>query len=47
MADGTTIPTDAVAVTGNLTVTSQTKVGYVILAPTAGGDDLHDQLPGR
>ncbi len=37
VADGTPIPTNAVAVTGNLTVTSQTKGGYVVLAPAAGG----------
>ena len=37
VADGTPIPTDAVAVTGNLTVTQQTKAGYVVLAPAAGG----------
>ena len=37
VADGTPIPTDAVAVTGNLTVTGQTKGGYVVLAPAAGG----------
>ena len=37
VADGTPVPTDAVAVTGNLTVTGQTKGGYVVLAPAAGG----------
>ena len=37
VADGTPIPTNAVAVTGNLTVTGQTKGGYVVLAPAAGG----------
>ncbi len=37
VADGTPIPTNAVAVTGNLTVTGQTKAGYVVLAPAAGG----------
>ena len=37
MADGTPIPTNAVAVTGNLTVTGQTKAGYIVLAPAAGG----------
>ena len=36
VADGTPVPTDAVAVTGNLTVTGQTKGGYVVLAPAAG-----------
>ena len=36
VADGTPVPTDAVAVTGNLTVTGQTKAGYVVLAPAAG-----------
>ena len=36
VADGTTIPIDAVAVTGNLTVTQQTKAGYLVLAPAAG-----------
>jgi PKD repeat protein len=37
VADGTPIPTNAVAVTGNLTVTGQTKAGYIVLAPAAGG----------
>ncbi len=37
VADGSPIPTDAVAVTGNLTVTGQTRAGYVVLAPAAGG----------
>jgi PKD repeat protein len=37
VADGTPIPTNAVAVTGNLTVTGQTKGGYIVLAPAAGG----------
>ena len=37
VADGTPIPTGAVAVTGNLTVTGQTRAGYIVLAPTAGG----------
>jgi PKD repeat protein len=36
VADGTTIPNTAVAVTGNLTVTQQTRAGYIILAPIAG-----------
>ncbi|MGZ5422431.1 MAG: hypothetical protein ACXWXF_11075, partial [Aeromicrobium sp.] len=30
------IPNDAVAVTGNITVTQQTRAGYIILAPAAG-----------
>ena len=37
VADGTPIPANAVAVTGNLTVTGQTKAGYIVLAPAAGG----------
>ena len=37
VTDGTTIPSGAVAVTGNITVTGQTKAGYVVLAPAAGG----------
>ncbi len=37
VADGTPVPTNAVAVTGNLTVTGQTKAGYIVLAPAAGG----------
>ncbi|MEA2535964.1 MAG: hypothetical protein QOF11_198 [Chloroflexota bacterium] len=37
VTNGTTIPNDAVAVTGNLTVTRQTKAGYIVLAPAAGG----------
>jgi len=36
VADGTTMPTDAIAVTGNITVTQQTRAGYIILAPIAG-----------
>ena len=32
---GTTIPSDAVAITGNLTVTGQTKAGYLSLTPTS------------
>ena len=36
VADGTPVPADAVAVTGNLTVTGQSKAGYVVLAPAAG-----------
>ena len=32
---GTTIPADAVAITGNLTVTGQTKAGYLSLTPTS------------
>ena len=37
VTDGATIPNDAVAVTGNVTITGQTKSGYVVLAPAAGG----------
>ena len=37
VTDGVTIPNDAVAVTGNVTITGQTKSGYVVLAPAAGG----------
>ena len=37
MTNGGTIPNTAVAVTGNLTVTQQTKAGYVVLAPSPGG----------
>jgi PKD repeat protein len=36
VTNGTSIPSNATAVTGNLTVTSQSAKGYVILAPTAG-----------
>ena len=36
VTNGGTIPSDAIAVTGNLTVTAQTAKGYIILAPTAG-----------
>ena len=32
-----TIPDAAQAVTGNITVTQQTKGGYIVLAPAAGG----------
>ncbi|MEX1172162.1 MAG: hypothetical protein WEG56_06065 [Chloroflexota bacterium] len=32
---GTAIPSDAVAITGNLTVTGQTKAGYLSLTPTS------------
>ena len=43
------IPADAIAVTGNVTVTGQTAAGY--LAVTAGrderADDLDPQLPAR
>ena len=35
---GTTIPADAVAITGNLTVTGQTKAGYLSLTPTSSRD---------
>jgi hypothetical protein len=34
IANGTTIPTDAVAVTGNVTVTGQSRNGYVTVAPS-------------
>ena len=37
VTDGAVIPNSAVAVTGNITVTGQTKSGYVVLAPAAGG----------
>jgi PKD repeat protein len=36
VTNGGSIPSDATAVTGNLTVTQQTKGGYIILAPAAG-----------
>jgi PKD repeat protein len=36
VTNGTSIPSNATAVTGNLTVTAQTAKGYIILAPTAG-----------
>ncbi len=35
MVGATTIPADAVAITGNLTVTGQTKGGYLSLTPTS------------
>ena len=43
------IPADAVAVTGNLTVTNQTAAGYVSVTPTAYEQpaELDDQLPAR
>ena len=44
---GTTIPLDAVAITGNLTVTGQTKGGLPQPDPDVGRQpgDLHPQLP--
>ena len=45
VADGTPIPTNAVAVTGNLTVVGQTKGGYVVLAPAAGGSTSTINFP--
>lgn len=45
VADGTPIPTDAVAVTGNLTVTGQTRGGYVVLAPAAGSSTSTINFP--
>ncbi len=38
VTNGGTIPNNAIAVTGNLTVTAQTAKGYIILAPTAGSN---------
>jgi hypothetical protein len=40
----TTIPADAVAVTGNLTVTGQTKAGYLSLTPTSVGSPATSTL---
>jgi hypothetical protein len=37
VTNGATIPNTAIAVTGNVTVTQQTRSGYVVLAPAAGG----------
>ena len=45
VADGTPIPTNAVAVTGNLTVTGQTSGGFVVLAPAAGGSTSTINFP--
>ncbi len=45
VADGTPIPANAVAVTGNLTVTGQTKAGYLVLAPAAGGSTSTINFP--
>jgi hypothetical protein len=36
VADGAPVPSDAIAVTGNLTVTGQTSGGFVTLGPTVG-----------
>ncbi|HEY5487432.1 MAG TPA: hypothetical protein VIK06_07285 [Candidatus Limnocylindrales bacterium] len=36
VADGAPVPPDAIAVTGNLTVTGQTSGGFVTLGPTVG-----------
>ena len=47
VADGSPIPTNAVAVTGNLTVTGQSRAGYIVLAPAAGATDFDAQLPGQ
>ncbi len=45
VADGTPVPTNAVAVTGNLTVVGQTRGGYVVLAPAAGGSTSTINFP--
>ena len=45
VAGGTTIPSDAVAVTGNITVTKQTKAGYIVLAPAAGSSTSTINFP--
>ncbi len=45
VTNGGTIPSNAVAVTGNLTVTKQTKPGYVILAPTGGSSTSTINFP--
>ena len=40
------VPADATAVTGNLTVTAQTRQGYLYIGPSAErSDQLHPQLP--
>ena len=43
------VPADAVAVTGNLTVTGQTSPGYLFIGPNRDEqpDQLDSQLPGR
>ena len=43
------VPSNAVAVTGNLTVTAQTNAGYIFLGPNprCQPDRLDPQLPGR
>jgi hypothetical protein len=40
----TTVPTDAVAITGNLTVTAQTAAGYLALTPTPVADPSTSSL---
>ena len=44
----TNVPADAVGITGNLTVTQQSVLGYLSLTPSPQqSNDLDPQLPGR
>ncbi len=45
VTNGSSIPTAATGVTGNITVVGQSKAGYVFLAHDRRDDDLDDQLP--
>ena len=41
------VPANAIAVTGNLTITQPSAAGYVVLGLVHGGHVVHDQLPGE